>query len=258
MPTDAHAEPPAPHVAVNRAFWDEGAAAYFATLAPGQWSRAEPAWGHWAVPESRLRLLPDEPAGTAAVELGCGTGYVSAWLARAGARPVGVDVSAAQLDTARRMQRRFGIDFPLVLGDAENVPCGDGVFGLAISEHGASLWCDPHRWIPEAARLLAPGGRLVFLRYSPLFAMCRPEEGRAGAALRRRQFGLRRLEWGGSVEFTLPHGDMLRLLHSCGFEVEDLIEIEAPADAGYDYPYLSADWARSWPGEEVWKARLKG
>jgi 2-polyprenyl-3-methyl-5-hydroxy-6-metoxy-1,4-benzoquinol methylase len=33
--------------------------------------------------------------------VGCGTGYVSAWLARLGARPVGLDNSAAQLATAR-------------------------------------------------------------------------------------------------------------------------------------------------------------
>ncbi|WP_202872360.1 hypothetical protein [Kribbella soli] len=30
----------------------------------------------------------------------------------------------------------------------------------------ASSWCDPVLWIPEAARLLRPGGRLVFLRDS--------------------------------------------------------------------------------------------
>ena len=88
---------------------------------------------------------------------GCGTGYVSSWLARAGARPVGIDISRRQLGTARAMQAQFGIDFPLVLANAEQVPFQDHSFGLAISEYGASLWCDPHRWIPEAARLLWPG-----------------------------------------------------------------------------------------------------
>ena len=107
-----------------------------------------------------------------AIELGCGTGYVSAWLARAGASPVGIDVSEKQLATARAMQAEFGIEFPLVLGHAEQVPYDDDMFDLAISEYGASLWCDPCRWIPEAARLLAPGGRLVFLGRSPLFALC--------------------------------------------------------------------------------------
>jgi ubiquinone/menaquinone biosynthesis C-methylase UbiE len=90
-------------------------------------------------------------AVTRRVELGCGSGYVSAWLARRGARPVGVDVSARQLTVAHHLQDEFGLRFPLVQADAERVPLSDGCAGLAISEYGASVWCDPYRWIPEAA-----------------------------------------------------------------------------------------------------------
>ncbi|PRY02435.1 class I SAM-dependent methyltransferase [Allonocardiopsis opalescens] len=245
------------HVGVNRRYWDEEMAAVFGPLARDQWS-AEPRWGHWAVPESRLSMIPADIAGMDAIELGCGTGYVSSWLARAGARPVGLDISARQLATARAMQEEFGVRFPLVLASAERTPFADGSFDLVISEFGASLWCDPRVWIAEAARLLAPGGRLVFLRHSPLFALCVPSEGAASAALRRPQFGLHRLDYGDSVEFTLPHGEMLRLLRSHGFTVEDLIEIQAPADTDRDYDYVSAAWARDWPSEEIWKARLAG
>jgi len=201
-------------------------------------------------------MFPEDVAGMHAIELGCGTAYVSAWLARAGARPVGIDVSAKQLATARAMQAEFDLSFPLILGDAENVPYEDDTFDLAISEYGASLWCDPYRWIPEAARLLAPGGRLVFLRRSPLFALCAQAEGQATAALMRPQFGLRRLDGNNAVEFHLPHGEMLRLLRSHGFTVEDLIEIQAPAPAHREYTEVSADWAHHWPSEEIWKARL--
>ncbi len=190
-----------------------------------------------------------------AIELGCGTAYVSAWLARAGARPVGIDLSERQLATARAMQDEFGLDFPLVLGNAERVPFPDGSFELAISEFGASLWCDPHRWIPEAARLLVPGGRLVFMRYSPLFALCAPAEGPAATELLRDQFGLGRLDLGGRVEFVLPHGEMIRLLRSAGFVVEDLIEIQAPRPAHREFAEVSADWAHRWPSEEIWTAR---
>ncbi|GAA5180131.1 hypothetical protein GCM10023322_11730 [Rugosimonospora acidiphila] len=56
------------------------------------------------------------------------------------------------------MQIEFGIEFPLVLGIAEAVPYEDDAFGFAISEYGAALWCDPYLWIPEAARILVPGG----------------------------------------------------------------------------------------------------
>jgi SAM-dependent methyltransferase len=211
-----------------------------------------------ATPESQVSVLPEDVAGMDAIELGCGTGYVSSWLARAGARPVGIDISEKQLATARAMQVELGIDFPLVLGNAERVPYEDDSFDLAISEYGASLWCDPYQWIPEAARLLSPGGRLMVLRPSPLFALCVPPQGQASTALLRPQFGLRRLDWGKSTEFNLPHGEMLRLLRPHGFLVEDLIEIQAPRDAHQDFSCVSADWAHNWPSEEIWKARLAG
>jgi SAM-dependent methyltransferase len=250
----------ADHAELNRRYWDgEGAAAH-GPLARDHWSQTEPSWGLWATAESQLRLLPDDLAGMRTIELGCGTAYVSAWLARAGAHPVGIDISERQLATARAMQAEFGLDFPLVHGRAEEVPYGDGTFELAISEYGASLWCDPRDWIPEAARLLVPGGRLVFLRYSPLFAMCAPPEGRPAATkLLRGQFGgtgHSRLDWGERVEFVLPHGEMIRLLRSHGFVVEDLIEIQAPRITPRDYAEVSAEWARRWPSEEIWKARL--
>ncbi|MTE19650.1 methyltransferase domain-containing protein [Streptomyces sp. TRM43335] len=249
------------HVEANRRYWDGEAAASHGPLARAHWARTEPAWGLWATPESELSLLPRDIAGKRVVELGCGTAYVSAWLARAGAHPVAVDLSHEQLATARAMREEFGLDFPLLHADAERVPCADGTFDLVVSEYGASLWCDPRRWIPEAARLLTPGGRLVFMRYSPLFALCAAPDGPAAAALRRPQFGpggLGRLELGGRVEFVLPHGEMIRVLRDAGFTVEDLVEIRAPHPAHRDYHEVSAAWARDWPCEEVWKARLTG
>jgi SAM-dependent methyltransferase len=201
-------------------------------------------------------MLPAGLAGMRVIELGCGTAYVSAWLARAGACPVGLDLSRQQLATARTMQAEFGLGFPLVLGNAEQTPFGDGTFDFAISDYGASLWCDPYLWIPEAARLLQPGGRLAFTRRSPLFVLCAQTGASAGAALQRGQFGLLHKEAGVGVEFTLGHGDMIRLLRSCGFVIEDLIEVQAPDPAHRDYAEVSAGWARRWPSEEIWKARL--
>ncbi|MBN1171130.1 MAG: class I SAM-dependent methyltransferase, partial [Micromonosporaceae bacterium] len=205
-----------------------------------------------------LPVIPDDVAGKDVIELGCGTGYVSAWLARRGARPVGIDNSPSQLATARDLQRQHGLTFPLHLGDAERTPFADASFDLAISEYGAAIWCDPYRWIPEATRLLRPEGRLIFMRNATLLMLCEPATGAACDRLLRPLFGLGRLEWddpeGHSVEFQPPHGELIRLLRSCGFVVDDLIEVRAPEGATTSYPYVTPEWARRWPSEEVWFA----
>jgi hypothetical protein len=67
---------------------------------------------------------------------------------------------------------------------------------------------------------------------------------------------MRRFEWPDdpSVEFHLPHGEMIRLLRSCGFEIEALVELQAPEGATTRYPYVTSEWARRWPSEEVWRS----
>jgi SAM-dependent methyltransferase len=194
------------------------------------------------------------------IELGCGTAYFSAWLARRGARPVGVDVTPAQLETARLMQRETGIEFPLLEANAEEVPLPDASFDVVVSEYGASIWCDPYKWIPEAARLLRPGGELVFLRNATLAVLCANLEG-TSETLQRPQRGLHRLDWedDGTTEFQLGHGDLFRLLRESGFDVLDLIEIYAPEDAeNHAYYHSNAEWAKRWPWEEIWRARMRG
>src|SRR5262249_15674319 len=160
--------------------------------------------------------------------LGCGTAYISAWLARRGMRVVGIDASPAQLATAHRLQREHRLVFPLIEADAEHLPCRDRSFDLAISEYGACLWADPEQWVAEAARGLRPGGELIFLVNSPLFAVCVPaDSGAAADRLLRPAFGMRRIEWPGDpgVEFHLAHGDWIRVLRGNGFDIEDLIEV---------------------------------
>ena len=248
------------HVRTNRAAWDVYAAECVAS-GERNWN-SEPTWGIFSVPESDVGMLPADVSGLDVVELGCGTAYVSAWLARRGARPVGIDNSAEQLATARRLQAEHGIEFPLVHGDAEHTPFADASFDLAISEYGASIWCDPHSWIPEAARILRPGGRLVFLVNGTILMLCSPDDdSAAGDRLLRDYFGMHRFTWPQdetpSVEFHLGYGDWIRVLRANGFEVEDLIEIRAPEGATTRYPFVTGAWARRWPGEEVWKARKR-
>jgi SAM-dependent methyltransferase len=245
------------HVQRNREAWDSYAERY---AGPGraQWEANQPTWGIYSVPEADAGMLPPSVDGLDVIELGCGTAYVSSWLARRGARPVGIDNSPAQLETARRLQAEFGVEFPLHLGNAEQTPFPDESFDLAISEYGASIWCDPYLWIPEAARILRPGGQLVFLVNGAILMLCAPdaEDEPATDRLLRDYFGMHRFEWPDdpSVEFHLGYGDMIRLLRRCGFEVEDMIEVRPREDATTSHPYAPVEWARRWPAEEVWKA----
>jgi SAM-dependent methyltransferase len=254
-------EPDRPeYVQENVANWTRANTEYTDAAATRAWAQEEITWGVFETPESQLNLLGDVN-GLDVVELGCGTAYFSAWLARRGALVVGVDPTPAQLATARRLQRETGIEFPLLEAIGEDVPLPDSSFDLVLSEYGASLWADPYRWIPEAARLLRPGGRLIFLRNSTVSVLCMTMEG-VGEQLVRPQFGLHKVEWPdtGEVEFQLGHGDWIDLLRANGFEIERLVELFAQPDAETHtyYKYVTADWARKWPPEEIWALRKRG
>ena len=280
-------------IAANIAHWtknnrdrlDDGARA-------DTWAEGDLRWGIFGIRESELGSPLGDVRGLDVVELGCGTAYFSARLAKRGARPVGVDPTPAQLATARRMQESTGIRFPLVEAPGELVPLPDASFDLAFSEYGASLWADPAKWLPEAARLLRPGGRLVFLTNSMLVTLCVPDEpGVAGTELlrargrlvfmtnsmtailatpdvgdvterlERPQKDMYRFEWPGElgVEFHLSHGEWIDRLRAAGFEIEKLIDVYATAESKrHDfYGYVDPSWARKWPAEEIWTARKR-
>jgi SAM-dependent methyltransferase len=245
----------------NVELWTKTNAEFTDASARGSWEREEMVWGVFAVAESDIQVLGDVH-GLDVVELGCGAAYCSAWLARRGARVVGVDPTPAQLETARRMQREFGLEFQLVEAFGEEVPLPDASFDLVHSEYGASIWADPYKWIPEAARLLRPGGRLVFLRNSTLSMLCAPDVGQIEERLHRPQFGMHRLDWPdneGAVEYHIPHGEMIDLLRANGLEIERLVELQAPeeAETHWFYEYVTPEWARKWPAEEIWAARKR-
>jgi SAM-dependent methyltransferase len=250
------------HVRRNREQWDEWAGEYVANgeeswrLGPG-----DEKWGIWDLPERELRFLPDDLAGRDTIELGCGTAYVSAWLARRGARPVGIDNSEGQLTTARRLQAEHGLEFPLIHGNAERIPYPDASFDLVISEYGASIWADPYRWVPEAARVLRPGGGLIFLVNGLVLMLAMPDEERpATNELLRPLRGLHKLERtdDDSVNFHLSHGDWIDLLRANRFDIERLAELYPHPGATTSFPYVTPEWAAQWPTEEVWVARNRG
>jgi hypothetical protein len=71
---------------------------------------------------------------------------------------------------------------------------------------------------------------------------------------------MHRFEWPDTIgiEFHLSPGDWIRLLRTNGLEVDDLVEIYPPEGSTTEYPFVTLDWARAWPSEEVWKARKVG
>ena len=257
--TEQHS--PLDHVRANGAYW-EGRAEKYITAGERKWSASEPSWGLWDIPEAELCLLPADMTGLATIELGCGTAYVSAWMARRGARAFGIDASMNQLETARRLSSEHGVELELEHGNAEAVARSDGSFDFAISEYGAATWCDPYRWIPEAHRLLRPGGTLVFLGNSPWVAVCSPDNGDVvQERLCISYFGLHRRDWSGceidpgGVEFNLTMAGWMSLFREVGFEVLDFIEIQAPDAGEGTRSYATADWAKRFPTEHVWKLR---
>jgi len=247
------------HVEINRALWNSWAPEWF-DRGERSWAADDAFWGIHGVPESEAQLLATFSGGRV-IDLGCGTGYVSAWLSRMGGDPIGVDNSSAQLSSARRLQHQFDLHFPLVHADAEHLPFADQSFDFAISEYGAAIWCDPYRWIPEAARVLRSGGGLVFLGNSTQLMLSLPDDGGpATPSLKRAQLGMHRIEWDDDpgVEFHLSHGDRIKLLRASGFDIEELIELYPPASSSESpYTFVTLEWAQRWPAEEAWIVRKR-
>jgi SAM-dependent methyltransferase len=241
-------------VARNRAAWDRYSEAYQRTHA-SQLPTDSPTWGVWGLPEDELRLL-GEVAGLDVLELGCGGAQWSIALSRRGARVTGLDASPAQLGHARSLVEAAGVPVRLVeaSGDATGLP--DAAFDLVFADHGAPSFTDPHRLVPEVARLLRPGGRFVFNAATPWLHACVLADELPGQRLQRDYFGLGRIEVEEVVEWALPYGAWIRLFRRCGLEVLDLAELRPPEGARTTYlEYATPAWARRWPAEQVWTVR---
>ena len=248
---------PSDQALTNRAYWDRTSDDYQARHREfiGQ---AEPRWGVWQIPESELQVLGDV-VGKDVLELGCGAAQWSILLAKRGARPVGLDNSERQLEHARDLMTEAEVDFPLVHSSAEEVPLPDRSFDVVFCDHGAFTFADPRKLVPEAARLLRPGGLLAFSRSSPFVAVTEGDDERVHPELTRDYFGLHERDYGDVVTYELPYGEWIRLFRDNGLVVEDLIEPRPAADAVSTYwDEEERDWARRWPSEYMWKARKAG
>jgi ubiquinone/menaquinone biosynthesis C-methylase UbiE len=246
-------------LARNRTFWNRSSDWYdrrFRRVLRGDRAAA---WGIWRIPERSVRWL-GEVRGRSVLEVGCGAARWSVALARRGARVSGLDQSAAQLRHARTVVRRSGRSVPLVLGSATALPFRDRRFDLVFCDWGALEFADPRLAIPECARVLRPGGRLVFAIAHPFrwLAWDRRRD-RQSRRLHRSYFGQHRLDFGDTVEYQLTFADWIDLFTAHGLAVEGFAEPRPPPGRGSRYLTASANaWARRWPFEAVWRLRRTG
>jgi SAM-dependent methyltransferase len=214
-------------------------------------------WGVWRVPERSLGLLGN-PRDLDILELGCGAARWSIALSGEGARSVGLDFSSAQLAHATKLVRRSRRPVHLVRGDAEQLPFRGLSFDLVFCDWGAMTFCDPHRTVPEAARVLRPGGRFVFSTSSPFRTLLQNRRtDHLGRRLLYDYFGMHRVEYpDGEVNFQLPYGDWIRLFAESRLVVETLSETQPGPTTRSTYLSPSESrWARRWPLESIWRVR---
>jgi SAM-dependent methyltransferase len=242
------------HAARNREAWDAYSDEYQERHGTQLADSGGAAWGVAQIPESELNVLGDV-AGLDVLELGCGAAQWSIALAQRGARPVGLDLSERQLEHARRLMAAAGVDFPLIHGSAEAVPLPDASFDIVFCDHGAMTFADPYRTVPEAARLLRPGGLFAFSHHSPIETICWPLDAEhVGERLALDYFGMHAIDDGENVSFQLPFGEWIRLFRANGLAIEDLIEPRPGPDATSSYRSTEdLAWSRRWPAESIWR-----
>jgi trans-aconitate methyltransferase len=109
----------------------------------------------WKYGASLIELLAPQP-GERVLDVGCGTGHLTAQIAAAGAEVVGIDKSAGMLEEARRSYPGLRVE----LADAADVAF-DEPFDAVFSNAALHWMTEPERVAVNIARALKPGGRFV-------------------------------------------------------------------------------------------------
>lgn len=244
-------------VRINRALWERTGDAYDRRHGSSLAGARAMAWGLWRVPETELRLL-GPIRGRRLLEMGCGAGRWAGALARRGAEVVGLDITPAQLAKARHESGRPH----WIRANAERLPFAERTFDLVFADWGAFTFADPARTVPEAGRVLRPGGRLVFVTASPIRSVVQDRgNDRLDRRLRYDYFGLGALVFRRPVEanFQRTYGEWVRLFRGAGLWVDRLEETRPRAGARSSYLRAAEErWARRWPLEAIWSLIKSG
>lgn len=236
----------------NRAWWDGDADRYHAD---------HPSYldgFHWSpemLAESSARLIGDVRA-LKVLEIGCGSAPCSTWLAEDGVGFV------TGFDLSREMLRHAQPGVPLVQADAQALPYRGASFDVAFSAFGAFPFvADIDQVLIDVARVLRPGGRLVFSVNHPMRWIFPDDPGPDGLVASISYFEREYLETddNGTVTYAEYHrtmGDWVRALNAAGFHLDDIVEPEWPDNLEQTWGQWSPLRGRIFPGTAIFVAHL--
>ncbi len=209
-----------------------------------------------------LGLLPDRLKGRRCLEVGCGAGQNSIYLARKGARCIAFDVSQRQIDIGERLARRCRVMVDYRCRSMETLPDNKlGRFDLVHSVHALAFVRDQAAALLGMARMLKNGGILLLATSHPLAAAepVRIGHRRMGMLLTDyyhpepdRRGGRR--GWPEVCAVTLPFGDLMNAIVAAGCRIDRIEEPEPPpipemseAAVRRSIPYESRAWRERYP-----------
>lgn len=119
--------------------------------------------------ERTLRLMPPIKPGMEALELGCGEGQNSLWLARQGVRCTAIDISERQLEYARADAAAAGLTIDFRQGAIEHFEAPPESYDLITSSHAFEFVEAPFELVKRVAGWLRPGGAFVLSTVHPVY-----------------------------------------------------------------------------------------